>query len=44
MSRPARLHPDEKRKIAERYAKGETVAELALEYGRAEATIWRALQ
>jgi hypothetical protein len=34
-----------KRKVlAERYAAGETMAKLALEYERGEATIWRALQ
>jgi len=31
------------RKIAERYAAGETMAELARDYGCGEATIWRAL-
>jgi len=29
---------------AERYAKGETMAELAEVYGVSEPTIWRALQ
>jgi hypothetical protein len=34
-----------KRKVlAQRYAAGETMAKLALEYERGEATIWRALQ
>jgi DNA invertase Pin-like site-specific DNA recombinase len=34
-----------KRKVlAERYAAGETMAKLALEYECGEATIWRALQ
>jgi hypothetical protein len=32
------------RKIAERYAAGETMADLAREYEVGEATIWRALQ
>ena len=32
------------RRIAERYAGGETMAELAREYDCAEATVWRALQ
>ena len=34
----------QKRKIAERYANGETMAELAAEYEVGEATIFRALQ
>jgi DNA invertase Pin-like site-specific DNA recombinase len=42
--RPSRLDAGQKRKIAERYAKGETMAELAIEYEVGEATIWRALQ
>jgi DNA invertase Pin-like site-specific DNA recombinase len=42
--RPVALDASEKRKIAERYAAGETMAELAREYGVGEATIWRALQ
>jgi len=42
--RPSRLDAGQKRKIAERYAAGETMAELALEYEVGEATIWRALQ
>jgi hypothetical protein len=33
-----------RRRIGERYASGETMAELALEYDCGEATIWRALQ
>jgi hypothetical protein len=32
------------RKIAERYAAGETMADLAREHEVGEATIWRALQ
>ena len=32
------------RVAAERYAKGETMAELAEVYGVSEPTIWRALQ
>jgi DNA invertase Pin-like site-specific DNA recombinase len=42
--RPARLDASQKRKIAARYASGETMAELAAEYEVGEATIWRALQ
>jgi transcriptional regulator with XRE-family HTH domain len=30
--------------IAERYAKGETMAALASEFGVGEATVWRALR
>lgn len=37
------LDTSQRRKIAERYAQGETMAELALDYGCGEATIWRAL-
>ena len=42
--RPAALDASQKRKIAERYAAGETMAELAREYECGEATIWRALR
>jgi len=42
--RPSALDVGEKRKIAERYAAGETMAELAREYEVGEATIFRALQ
>jgi DNA invertase Pin-like site-specific DNA recombinase len=42
--RPNALDASQKRKIAERYAEGETMAELAREYECGEATIWRALQ
>jgi hypothetical protein len=42
--RPDRLDTGEKRKIAERYAKGETMSELAAEYQVGLGTIWRALQ
>jgi DNA invertase Pin-like site-specific DNA recombinase len=38
------LDAGKRRKIAERYAAGETMAELARDYGCGEATIWRALQ
>ena len=38
------LDASQRRKIAERYAAGETMAELARDYGCGEATIWRALQ
>jgi DNA invertase Pin-like site-specific DNA recombinase len=41
--RPAALDSSQRRTIAERYAKGETMAELAREYEVGEATIWRAL-
>jgi DNA invertase Pin-like site-specific DNA recombinase len=41
--RPVRLNAKQKRMIAERYAAGETMAELAREFGVGEATIWRAL-
>jgi DNA invertase Pin-like site-specific DNA recombinase len=42
--RPTSLDPGQKRKIAERYAAGETMAELAREYEVGEATVWRALR
>ena len=38
------LDAGQRRKVAERYAAGETMAELARDYGCGEATIWRALQ
>jgi DNA invertase Pin-like site-specific DNA recombinase len=41
--RPAALDAGKRRKIAERYAAGETMAELAREYECGEATIWRVL-
>jgi len=41
--RPATLDHSQRKKIAERYASGETMAALALDYGCGEATIWRAL-
>lgn len=37
------LDPSQRRKIAERYANGETMAALAVEYGCTTPTIWRAL-
>lgn len=37
------LDASQRLKIAERYAGGETMAELAVDYGYGEATIWRAL-
>jgi DNA invertase Pin-like site-specific DNA recombinase len=37
------LDVSQRRKIAERYAAGETMAELARDYDCGEATIWRAL-
>lgn len=42
--RPTALDPSQRRRIAERYSAGETMAELAREYECGEATIWRALQ
>ena len=42
--RPSALDAGQKRKIADRYAKGETMAELAREYEVGEATIHRALK
>ena len=42
--RKAVLDAGERRKIAERYAAGETMAALAREYKVGEATVWRALR
>jgi DNA invertase Pin-like site-specific DNA recombinase len=42
--RPERLDAGQKRKIAEFYAAGKTIPELAEEYGCGVGTIWRALQ
>jgi putative DNA-invertase from lambdoid prophage Rac len=43
--RPERLDAGQKRKIAERVAKGDaSMADLAAEYGVGVATIWRAVQ
>jgi DNA invertase Pin-like site-specific DNA recombinase len=42
--RKAVLDAGQRRRLAERYASGETMAELAREYECGEATIWRALQ
>ena len=42
--RPSAQDAGQRRRIAERYTAGETMAELAREYGCGEATIWRALQ
>jgi DNA invertase Pin-like site-specific DNA recombinase len=42
--RPTALDAGQRRRIAERYSAGETMAELAREYECGEATIWRALQ
>jgi len=42
--RPERLDDGQKRKIAEFYAAGKTIPELAEEYGCGVGTIWRALQ
>ena len=41
---PASRDPTTSRAATERYAAGETMAKLALEYECGEATIWRALQ
>jgi transposase-like protein len=38
------LDDGERRRVAERYAAGDTMAALAREYEVGEATIWRALQ
>jgi uncharacterized protein (DUF433 family) len=38
------LDAGQRKKIAERYADGETMAELARDYDCGEATIWRALR
>jgi DNA invertase Pin-like site-specific DNA recombinase len=42
--RKAVLDDGQRLRVAERYASGETMAELAREYECGEATIWRALQ
>jgi DNA invertase Pin-like site-specific DNA recombinase len=42
--RPTALDAGQRRRIAELYAAGETMAQLAREYECGEATIWRALQ
>jgi DNA invertase Pin-like site-specific DNA recombinase len=42
--RPRALDDSERRRVAERYAAGETMAALAAEYGCSEPTIWRVLQ
>jgi DNA invertase Pin-like site-specific DNA recombinase len=42
--RPERFEDGQKRKIAEFYAAGKTIPELAEEYGCGVGTIWRALQ
>jgi len=42
--RPAVLDISQKKRIAERYSAGETMAELAREYDCSEPTIWRVLQ
>ena len=41
--RPSALDASERKRMAERYAAGETMVELAREYDCGEATIWRAL-
>jgi DNA invertase Pin-like site-specific DNA recombinase len=43
LGRPSTLDPGQRRRIAERYSAGETMAALAREYECGEATIWRAL-
>lgn len=42
--RPMALDHSQRRRLAERYAAGETMADLAREYEVGEATVWRALQ
>jgi DNA invertase Pin-like site-specific DNA recombinase len=42
--RRAKLNPRQRRMMAERYAKGETMAKLAEEFGVSEPTVWRALR
>jgi DNA invertase Pin-like site-specific DNA recombinase len=42
--RPRSLDEGQRRKIAERYAAGESMAELARDYECSEPTVWRALQ
>ena len=42
--RPVRLNARQRRMIAERYARGETMAALASEFSVGEATVWRALR
>jgi DNA invertase Pin-like site-specific DNA recombinase len=42
--RSSSLDANQRRTIADRYHKGETMAELALEYEVSQPTIWRALQ
>jgi DNA invertase Pin-like site-specific DNA recombinase len=42
--RPTALDHGQRRRVAERYAAGETMADLAREYECGESTIWRALQ
>ena len=42
--RPSVLDAGQRKRIAERYAAGETMAELARDYGCGEATIWRVLR
>lgn len=42
--RPKALDAGQRRKIAERYAAGETMAELAREYEVSEPTVWRVLK
>jgi hypothetical protein len=41
--RPVKLNPKQRRMVAERYAKGETMAELARDFKVSEPTIWRVL-
>jgi DNA invertase Pin-like site-specific DNA recombinase len=42
--RPSALDDSEKRMMAERYAKGETMEQLAKDYGVGIDSIWRSLQ
>jgi DNA invertase Pin-like site-specific DNA recombinase len=42
--RPPSLDPSQRRRIAERYSAGETMAELSRKHECGQATIWRALR
>jgi hypothetical protein len=42
--RPSALDAGQRRRIADRYAAGETMADLAIEYDVSEPTIWRGLR
>ena len=42
--RPTKLNAKQRGMLAERYAKGETMAALAREFDVSEQTVWRALR